>query len=102
MGNEFQAPKKLGDRIDNREYANVHLGSTDRIIGGILAAVLIALVLWVGQATQQNQVELAKLGEKFESTKRERDISLLYIEKRLEKLELSLELLKQDEDAKKK
>lgn len=94
MGHEFQTPRNQETRT--KELTNVHLGSTDRIIGGILAAVLIALVLWVGQATQQNQVEIAKLGEKFESTKRERDISLLYIEKRLEKLELSLEIQRRD------
>lgn len=71
------------------------MGSTDRIIGGVLVAILIALILWVGTTTQQNTVAIATLSEKFESIKRDRDLSLIYIEKRLEKLEFTINELKE-------
>jgi cell division protein FtsN len=94
MGSEFQAPHTQESSI--REFTNVNLGHTDRIIGGVLVAVLIALILWVGSATQSAQVEIAKLSAQLESLSRDRDLSLIYIEKRLEKLEIALDNLKDD------
>lgn len=94
MGDEFRAPEKRQNReITTREFAEVNLGQTDRIIAGILVAIMIALILWVGNATQNSQVEIGKLNEKLEAIKRDRDLSLIYIERRLDKLEQSLDRL---------
>ena len=39
----------------------VHVGSTDRALFGIVSAITVALLLWVGATLNSNQIELSKL-----------------------------------------
>lgn len=89
--NEFQTPQI--QNTTHRDYPRTQLAPTDRIIGGLIAAILIALVLWVGTSTQQTIVEVAKLSVKV-------DLNLSFLDKRMEKVETELKTIQDKQNVK--
>lgn len=89
MLSEFQTPKDPPDQTtpETGGIRDMNLGSTDRVIGSLIAALLVAMMLWVGNATQTAQVDVARLNEKFDAFKESRVQAFNNIERRLEKIE---------------
>ncbi len=41
--------------------SEMQMGSTDRVLLGVVAAIIVALLVWVGTTLNSNQIELGKL-----------------------------------------
>ncbi len=97
--NEFQTPRNIDNT--NRDYPSVKLGNFDRIIGIVIAAIVIGAITWLGTAIENvrnvsvnSQVEIGKLqvqisgfNDKLDSINKQRDLNLLIMENRLNSLE---------------
>lgn len=93
---EFQTPKSNG-RLPVEKILMRDFGPFDRIIGGILVAIVIGLLYWMANTNQQNTIKITELSGKLdtynmklEAIKSDRDLSLVYIERRLDRLETVL------------
>lgn len=99
MHEEFQAPRNSDNTY--RNYPSVQLGNLDRIIGIIIAAIVVGAIAWLGTAIENvrnvsvnSQVEIGKLqvqissfNDKLDSINKQRDLNLLIMENRLKNLE---------------
>ena len=99
MGEEFQAP--LNRPIRKEELSAVALSNTDLWGARTFGGVILAIMVWIGASTQSAQVEIGKINEKIESIKRDRDLALIYTERRLDKLEEDMRYLRMQEEGRK-
>lgn len=91
MGSEFQAPQNRESRgIDGHDSSiagKTVLKPLDQAIVTALTLIVCALLSWIAYTSYQNSVAIAQLNSQFESVKQDRDLSLIYIERRLGALE---------------
>ena len=94
---EFKAPENRGFK---EKVKGLHIKETDTILKPLdqtvvtaVMLILIALLGWMAYTSHQNGMGIAALTAQFESIRQERDLSMVYIERRLESLESSVQKL---------
>lgn len=102
MGREFQTPERIADMPgeNNKETKNVTiLKPLDQAIITALTILICSLLGWIAYTSQQNSVAIVQLDSKFESIKADRDLNMLYVERRIAAMENKLsELIQRDMD----
>jgi hypothetical protein len=90
MGNEFQTPVGNGNG-KSRDYENrttvTILKPLDQAIITALTILVCSLLGWIAYTSHQNSVAIVEISAKFDSIKQERDLGLIYIERRIETIE---------------
>lgn len=93
MGAEFRSPKSEGDSKQGLSEKTVFKPLDQTLITAVMI-ILIALLSWMAYTTQNLAVNFAQFSAKYEVSEQKRDLSLIYIDRRLENLEKNFEKLK--------
>ena len=98
MGREFQTPSEEGcdTRKDKGDFTVFK--PLDQTLITAVMIILIALLSWMAYTTQNLAVSFAEFRAKYEVSEQKRDLSLIYIDRRLEGLEKRMD---EEEDSKK-
>lgn len=98
MPNEFQAPNRENEqnvRYQRRRNMQSKLGPFDQIMATVLGFILISLLGWIGYTSYQNSMGIIEVKTEIKNLQNNRDLGILVLEKRVDKVEIYLDQLKE-------